>query len=132
MTSSCKIVSAGSLLLVSQLRPSGESGRGGSQWRERLNRGWDSGLTPFFTWGNLSPGEADCSTMPAHPATPPTCSRPHFVNAETEAQNGVFEDEVTPFIREGSAGDRGAGGMGDPPGWRGAVGGASLEVGALS
>lgn len=34
---------------------------------------------------------------------------------------------MTPFRKGRRAGDRGAGGMGDPPGWRGAVGGASLE-----
>ena len=34
---------------------------------------------------------------------------------------------MTSFRKRRRAGDRGAGGMGDPPGRRGAVGGASLE-----
>lgn len=34
---------------------------------------------------------------------------------------------MTPFLKRRRAGDRGAGGIGDPPGRRGAVGGASLE-----
>lgn len=34
---------------------------------------------------------------------------------------------MTPFRKRRRAGDRGAGGMGDPPGRRGAVGGVSLE-----